>query len=68
MLQFRRCCGSPSWPSRMLSDGAYALVAGTAGDWLRGSARVRRWLSRFLRTLVSWGLRRGRGASGRPHD
>ena len=31
----------------MISDGAYALAAGTAGDWLRGSERVRRWLGRF---------------------
>jgi threonine/homoserine/homoserine lactone efflux protein len=31
----------------VVSDGAYALVAGTAGDWLRGSERVRRWLDRF---------------------
>ena len=31
----------------VLSDGAYALVAGTAGDWLRGSEHVRRSLSRF---------------------
>jgi threonine/homoserine/homoserine lactone efflux protein len=29
-----------------LSDGAYALVAGGAGDWLRSSARRRAWLHR----------------------
>jgi len=51
----------------MLSDGAYALVAGTAGDWLRGSARVRRWLSR-LSGAVFVGLGVTAALSGRPHD
>jgi threonine/homoserine/homoserine lactone efflux protein len=30
----------------MLSDGAYALVAGALGSWLRASRRARRWLAR----------------------
>jgi threonine/homoserine/homoserine lactone efflux protein len=30
----------------ILSDGAYALLAGTFGAWLRGSRRARRWLGR----------------------
>jgi threonine/homoserine/homoserine lactone efflux protein len=51
----------------MLSDGAYALVAGTAGDWLRGSERVRRWLSRFS-GAVFVGLGVTAALSGRPHD
>jgi threonine/homoserine/homoserine lactone efflux protein len=50
-----------------LSDGAYALVAGTAGDWLRGSERVRRWLSRFS-GAVFLGLGVTAALSGRPHD
>ena len=51
----------------MLSDGAYALVAGTAGDWLRGSQRVRSWLSRFS-GAVFVGLGVTAALSGRPHD
>ena len=49
----------------VLSDGAYALVAGTAGDWLRGSERVRRWLSRFS-GVVFLGLGVTAALSGRP--
>ncbi|HEY2636238.1 MAG TPA: LysE family translocator, partial [Solirubrobacteraceae bacterium] len=51
----------------VVSDGAYALVAGTAGDWLRGSERVRRWLSRFS-GAVFLGLGVTAALSGRPHD
>ena len=51
----------------MLSDGAYALVAGTAGDWLRGSERVRRWLSRCS-GAVFVGLGVTAALSGRPND
>jgi threonine/homoserine/homoserine lactone efflux protein len=49
----------------VLSDGAYALVAGTAGDWLRGSERVRRWLSRCS-GVVFLGLGVTAALSGRP--
>ena len=31
----------------VLSDGAYALLAGTAARWLHGGARSRRWLDRM---------------------
>jgi threonine/homoserine/homoserine lactone efflux protein len=31
----------------MLSDGAYALAAGTAGEWIRSRDRFRQWLARF---------------------
>ena len=31
----------------VLSDGAYALLAGTAARWLRAGARSRRWLDRM---------------------
>jgi threonine/homoserine/homoserine lactone efflux protein len=51
----------------MLSDGAYALVAGTAGDWLRGSERVRRWLS-CCSGAVFVGLGVTAALSGRPND
>jgi threonine/homoserine/homoserine lactone efflux protein len=51
----------------VVSDGAYALVAGTAGDRLRGSERVRRWLSRFS-GLVFVGLGVTAALSGRPND
>ena len=51
----------------VVSDGAYALLAGTAGDWLRGSERVRRWLGRFS-GAVFVGLGVTAALSGRPHD
>jgi threonine/homoserine/homoserine lactone efflux protein len=51
----------------VLSDGAYALVAGTAGDWLRGSERVHRLLSRFS-GAVFLGLGVTAALRGRPHD
>ena len=51
----------------VVSDGAYALVAGTAGDRLRGSERVRRGLSRFS-GLVFVGLGVTAALSGRPND
>jgi threonine/homoserine/homoserine lactone efflux protein len=51
----------------MISDGAYALAAGTAGDRLRGSERVRRWLGRFSGAVfVSLGV--SAALTGRPSD
>ena len=49
----------------MVSDGAYALAAGTAGDRLRGSERVRRWLGRFS-GAVFVGLGVTAALTGRP--
>jgi threonine/homoserine/homoserine lactone efflux protein len=51
----------------MISDGAYALAAGTAGDRLRGSERVRRWLGRFS-GAVFVGLGVTAALTGRPTD
>jgi len=51
----------------MISDGAYALAAGTAGDWLRGSERVRRWLGRFS-GVVFVGLGVTAALTGRPSE
>ena len=51
----------------MISDGAYALAAGTAGDWLRGSERVRRWLGRFS-GAVFVGLGVTAALTGRPSE
>jgi threonine/homoserine/homoserine lactone efflux protein len=49
----------------VLSDGAYALLAGVAGDRLRSSERVRRWLDRFS-GAVFIGLGVTSALSGRP--
>jgi threonine/homoserine/homoserine lactone efflux protein len=35
----------------ILSDGAYALLAGTAGRWLRGNPRFARLQRRFAGTI-----------------
>ena len=51
----------------MISDGAYALAAGTAGDWMRGSERVRRWLGRFSGTVFV-GLGVTAALTGRPSE
>jgi threonine/homoserine/homoserine lactone efflux protein len=51
----------------LVSDGAYAVLAGTAGDRLRSSERVRRRLARFS-GAVFVGLGVTAALSGRPHD
>lgn len=55
----------------VLSDGAYALVAGALGGWLRTSRRARRWLSRasggvYIGLGITAAL--ADGSSFRPHS
>lgn len=48
------------------SDGAWALLAGTAGNWLRGNARFARWRERIAGgTFVALGLAAAFGGHGK---